>query len=142
MKHKAYWIVLVLVLAFASSCKKDDKRDGPCHDTITIYNGSADTVMLGARNIGQQNGLCVFLIPTIIPPNSGWSDKVYSGCWEEHFESGNVIQVERYIVEYGDPYEIQNLYECDSLDNYFTILQHNVLSLADLQAMDFVIRYE
>ena len=139
MKHKAYWLLIVVVLAFASSCKKEVK---PCHDTVTIYNGSPDTILLGIRHGGTENNLCHLENPATIPPNSGWSDKVYNSCWENQFGASDQFMPEFYLVQNGGLNDQSNEYFCDSLGQYNTILQHNVLSLADLQAIDFVIRYE
>lgn len=138
MDYKRWWICLLIVPLLATGCKKDK----PCHDTITVYNGSADTVLLGIRHGGYESDSCHLESPATIPPNSGWADKVRVGCWENQFAASSLFRPEFYFVQNGGLNDPGNDYQCDSLDQYNTILQHNVLSLADLKAMNFVLRYQ
>lgn len=130
---------MVTVLLF-TSCKKES--DKPCHDTVVFYNGSADTVILGWRHSTYQDSLCRMESSAVIPPYSGWSDKVFVGCWEDQFAASSFFMPGYYFVQHGGLNNTSTYYPCDSFEYYNAILQHNVLTLSELQAMNFVVRYE
>lgn len=126
------FFLTVLFLLSSSRCRKEEE----CHKTITIRNGSSDTIIIAL--IAHEDSLCCLTGSETVPGDSLILPQL-RGCWEDELSGGRTQEI--FIVDsrkYNQPLEF---YDCDSIEIKNEILKHYILSLTDLQQVNFFINF-
>lgn len=133
--HKILFIFLLLPL-FSSQCKKEGEN---CHYAIIFENNSSKKVYIGGFTLPNHNNECFFLDHSTIPPAESYKlESRY--CWEHN------IKYHDYDFTYLEhkTSTVREYFDCDSIDDYVTILKHIILTkddLDDLRSTGFTINY-
>ena len=124
-------MVFFFIMLSSSTCRRENED---CHFYIFIENKSSDDIIVARKFF--YDDLCK-LSGEQIEANEKYSD--YAVCWERRLM--NEGPEEFYIVDPAN-YNMPSIYyNCDSIAIKNTILKHYILTLEDLQAVDFEITY-
>jgi hypothetical protein len=128
--------ILGLVCSFLLFTSLQCRKENNCHSAVTIINHSNQGIIPAIRIMDVYHN-CQLTGSMIHPGESYEYDK--RECWESILKNGSNFEI--YMVDtmkYNDPYVF---YNCDSIEIKNKVLKHYVLSLSELQNMDFVVNY-
>lgn len=106
------------------------------HFSILIQNNTEDSIIMALKFSHQYN--CMLAGPTIRAGGS-YKLKTSSYPWENRLLNGVALDI--YIVDPKKINTIGKYYDCDSIEVYNKVLKHYVLTLEDLNRMNFVVTY-
>lgn len=130
-----FWILL-----FVYGCDVA-KEDSYCHHNLTVINKSDTTVIYAIlAYTSADNEKCFLSKRAELMPNESYDEQLLTSCWEGDIETRGF---EFYIVD-PSKFNTADFYDCDSVRFKNKILEHYILTKADLsmlKASNFTIRY-
>lgn len=127
--------LFTFVLITSSRCRKEGKD---CHYSVKIQNNSEKKMLWGIVSAGIKG--CKISSSEI---ESKSTDKYnpYSTCIEDRLTHKNDSNIIVYFLDPQSTFSPDEFYNCDSVENKYTILKKCAYTLNDLKNSDFTISY-